>query len=623
MDVVWFIADRLAPTWSEHIVRNETDHTSDAQEQRAAMYFDRPSFSMPVFVDQSTVAILDDRSGVPQLSYLNANSGSVTPVTSFGERLQSLLAAKDGTVVFGMDTGGDERQQVWTVDRHDPGPRQLTNRPDAMHEPGAIAADGSFILVKSNARDEATFDIVRLDRVTGDIECWLEAAGTAAPVAVSPSGTRALVIKANANLDADLLLIDRDSGDVHNLTAHEGEAWILGAAFSPDGEEAWFLSNEGREFVRLERIDLESGARGVVFESEWDVESFKLSPDGTRVALAVNENGWSRVSILSLGNHAETVELGDLPRGTVDRFAWSPDGRLLAFGFSTAEDPSAIVLVDSDGSVRSISSEDPANRPSVASPELVHYPTFDGREIPAFLFKPEGEGPFPVLVEIHGGPESQRRLQYSSAVPTDQLIRSLGIAVLSLNVRGSIGYGKAFSHLDDKDLRLDAVRDAAAAVEWLRTRDDVIADRIAVMGQSYGGFMTLASITFFPDLWTAAVDVVGIANFVSFLERTGPWRRAHRSEEYGFLETDRELLERISPLNRIDKVTAPLFVIHGRNDPRVPLFEAEQVVAALEARNQEVHLRVFDDEGHGLSKRKNRIAGYAEAAGFLSRHLLR
>lgn len=188
-------------------------------------------------------------------------------------------------------------------------------------------------------------------------------------------------------------------------------------------------------------------------------------------------------------------------------------------------------------------------------------------------------------------------------------------------MRGSTGYGKSYSHLDDKGLRLDAVKDVVAAATWLRTREDVIADRIGVMGQSYGGFMTLASIAFHPAEWAVAVDVVGIANFVSFLERTGPWRRAHRSAEYGFLEHDREMLEQISPLTHVDNITTPLFVIHGRNDPRVPLFEAEQIAAALESRGQEVVLRVFDDEGHGLSKRHNRIAGYGEAGGFLARHL--
>ncbi len=590
---------------------------------QALRYFERPSFSMPVFVDESTIAILDDRSGVPQLGLLDCATGTVTTVTSYGERLLSLLSGTSGVIVFGMDQGGDERQQVWCLDPAGSAPRQVTVRPDAMHEPGAVSADGRTVLVKSNARDESTFDIVEIALESGAVEIWLESAGTATPVALSRDGQRALVIRGNTNLDADLLLIDRATKTPRTLTAHDGEAWMTGASFSADERRAWYLTNEGSDFVRLESQDLESGERRTVREEDnRDVEAFKVSPDGRYLAVAVNEQGWSRVALHSLVDRRGPIAFEALPRGTIDRFTWSPDSSTLAFGFSTAEDPSAIVISDTNGSVRIVSGEDATTRPPVATPELVHFPTFDGRDIPALLLKPEGPGPFPVLIEIHGGPESQRRLQYASAIPTDQFIQSLGIAVLSLNVRGSTGYGKAYSHLDDRELRLDAVKDVVAAVEWLRARDDVIGDRIGVMGQSYGGFLTLASIALHPELWAVAVDVVGIANFVSFLERTGPWRRKHRSEEYGFLETDREMLERISPLTYLENIRTPLFVIHGRNDPRVPLFEAEQIVAALEGRGQTVELRVFDDEGHGLSKRKNRVDGYAEAAGFLARYLL-
>lgn len=597
----------------------------DLQElkQQAVRFFERPSYSMPVFVDDATLAVLDDRSGVPQLSVLDLASGSVAPTTSYPERLLSLLSGSSGVIVFGMDQGGDECQQIWIIPSRDAEPRQVTNRPDAMHEPGALAADGRSALVKSNARDDSIFDVVEIDLESGAIEMWLRDAGTATPVALSRDGQRALVIRANTNLDADLLLIDRQTKTSRVLTAHEGEAWLTGAAFAPDERSVHYLTNEGSDFVRLESQDLATGERQTIRDAgNRDVESFKVSPDGRYVAVAVNEQGWSRIALHSLVNRRGPIEYTGLPKGTIDRFAWSPDSATIAFGFSTAEDPSAIVISDTNGSIRVISGEDASNRPPLVKPELIHFPTFDGLEIPAFLLKPEGDGPFPVLVEIHGGPESQRRLQYASAIPTDQFIRSLGIAVLSLNVRGSTGYGKAYSHLDDKELRLDAVRDAVAAVDWLRTRDDVIGDRIGVMGQSYGGFMTLASIALYPDLWAVAVDVVGIANFVSFLERTSSWRRKHRSEEYGFLETDREMLERISPITYIDDIRTPLFVIHGRNDPRVPLFEAEQITAALESRGQTVELRVFDDEGHGLSKRKNRVDGYAEAAQFLARHLL-
>ncbi len=480
--------------------------------------------------------------------------------------------------------------------------------------------DGEYVLYRSNARDEATFDILGTNGDDSTAETWIEAAGQAVPVAISSNGDQALVVKTNTNLDADVLLVHRSGGNPINLTAHEGEAWVLGADFHPDMTRVFVLTNEGVAFARLVAIEIDSGQRTVIVEDEWDVERFAISPDGAWVAVAVNENGWSRLALHRLDGVGDVVPI-EVPRGTVDRFSWAPGSSAVAFGMSTATDPSRIFLAVTDGSVRTFGDDPGADRPAVVEPELIHYPTFDGRQIPAFFFRSPLAGPRPVLVEVHGGPESQRRLQYTSAVPTDQFIQSLGISVLSLNVRGSTGYGKEYSHLDDKGLRLDSVKDVAAAVDWLRTRDDVRGDRIGVMGQSYGGFMTLASLCFHPGLWAAAVDVVGIANFVSFLERTGPWRRKHRSEEYGSLENDRDMLEHISPLNHVDAITAPLLVIHGRNDPRVPLYEAEQIVHALQERGRTVHLRVFDNEGHGLSKRENRISGYAEAAAFLLEHL--
>lgn len=591
-------------------------------ENIARQFFDRPSFSSPVFLDRTTIAFLDDRSGVPQVSSLSLEDVEhpIRSLTSFPERTLSLVANGEGELVFGMDVGGNERQQLWRMDGSAGEPVRITERSDAIHEPGSMQHTGTYVMYRSNARDEATFDILGTGSNDHNADLWMASVGQGMPVAVSNDGQLALVIRTNTNLDADVLLVIRSGGDPLVLTAHEGEAWILGAAFHPDMERVFVLTNEGAEFTRLESIDMRTRAKTTIVEDARDVERFAISPDGTRVAVAINENGWSRASVHRLDGDGEIVPV-DIARGTVDRFSWAPDSSVVAFGLSTATDPSRIILAGMDGTVRTIGEDDRDGRPAVVEPELIHYPTFDGRRIPAFYFKSPLPGPRPVLVEVHGGPESQRRLQYASAVPTDQFIQSLGISVLSLNVRGSTGYGKEYSHLDDKDLRLDSVKDVAAAVIWLRQRDDVIGDRIGVMGQSYGGFMTLASLCFHPDLWSAAVDVVGIANFVSFLERTGPWRRKHRSEEYGFLEDDREMLERISPLNHVDEITAPLMVIHGRNDPRVPLFEAEQIIQALQDRERTVRLRVFDDEGHGLSKRENRISGYAEAAAFLLEHL--
>lgn len=594
------------------------DH--DALVARATAYFDRPSFSSPSWLGDDEIVFIDDRSGTKQASLLRVSTGEISPLTQYNERLLSLKTSpKAGRVVFGMDVSGNERQQVWTIASPGEEPLRLTTSDDAIHEPGAVAKDGAYVLMRSNARDEGTFDIVGVPTSGGELEMWMEEGGQVSPVDLHADGVRALVVRLNGNLDSDLLLLEK-SGEVRNLTEHEGEQWVLGAAFDEAGTGVWLLSNLDREYVALVHLDIGSGQRSIAFEDpEWDVELFKISPDQSHIALSVNENGTSRAVIASLNDIASGTSL-DLPAGVIDQFNWAPDSSRVTFGFSTVENPSVLMSSDLYGNVQTIA-EAESERPQTYEPETVRYKTFDDLDIPAWFFKPEGEGPHPVLVDIHGGPESQRRLNYSPSGPVIQYLTSLGIGVLTLNVRGSTGYGKAYSHLDDKDLRLDSVKDVAYAVEWLRGREDVDPARIAVYGRSYGGFMTLASLVFHPDLWAAGIDVVGIANFVSFLERTGPWRRAHREHEYGSLEHDREMLERISPLTHIDNIRVPLMVCHGRHDPRVPLFEAEQVVEAVRKNGQEVLLRVYDDEGHALSKRKNEIDAFVTAGEFLQEHL--
>ncbi|MEF8776794.1 MAG: S9 family peptidase [Haloarculaceae archaeon] len=252
--------------------------------------------------------------------------------------------------------------------------------------------------------------------------------------------------------------------------------------------------------------------------------------------------------------------------------------------------------------------------------DLIRYETFDGREIPAFFTLPKSvpEDGAPVVVDVHGGPASQRRPSFSGLV---QYFLSRGYAVFEPNVRGSSGYGKAYTALDDVEKRPDSVADLDAAADWLEAQAAIDGDRIAIKGGSYGGFMVLAAMTAYPDRWAAGVDLVGIANLVTFLENTGPWRRDHREAEYGSLEADREFLESISPVHSVDEIAAPLFVVHGANDPRVPVGEAEQIVEAVEARGLPVEKLVFEDEGHGLSKLENRIEAYTEMVAFLDAHV--
>jgi dipeptidyl aminopeptidase/acylaminoacyl peptidase len=230
------------------------------------------------------------------------------------------------------------------------------------------------------------------------------------------------------------------------------------------------------------------------------------------------------------------------------------------------------------------------------------------------------KGPLPAIINVHGGPEGQVRPWFNGIV---QYLVSCGYVVLEPNVRGSAGYGYSYQSLDDVRLRMDSVADLRHAALWLGQMGLADPQRIAVMGGSYGGFMVLSAVTTYPDLWAAGVDIVGIANFVTFLENTGPWRRKHREAEYGSLEQDREFLEQISPIRAVERITAPMFVVHGANDPRVPVGEAEQIVSALRKREVPVEYLRFEDEGHGLVKRANRLVAYPAIARFLGKHLQR
>jgi dipeptidyl aminopeptidase/acylaminoacyl peptidase len=617
---MWFGAHvwRIDHSLQERDEGMTAEQASRDLEARAESYFGRSSFASPVYVGNETVAFLDDRSGTPQVSLLDVATGEISSKTSYAERVQTLKGnARSGRILFGMDQGGNERQQLWTFDERGEAVR-LTDASQAIHEPGCLSRGGDYVLFRSNARDESTFDVVGMSLDGGDQEIWLEDGGQVSPVDLHPDGARALVVRLNGNLDADLLLVSRD-GSVRNLTEHDGEQWIHGATFDQHGNGVWIASNLDRDMVALMYLDLDSGELEVVVDTDWDVELFKIAPDGNTAVVSTNEDGISRAMMVTFDGTSEPVELG-IPDGVIDGFSWSHDGKRVVFGFSSVEHPSVLMAATPAGEVETIASAG-SDAPETFAPELIRYTSFDGLEIPAFFFRPPGDGPFPVLVDIPGGPESQRRLNYSPSGPVLQYLTSLGMAVLSLNVRGSTGYGKEYSHLDDKGKRLDAVKDVEYAVKWLRERDDVDASRIAVYGRSYGGFMTLASLVFYPDLWAAGVNMVGIANFVSFLERTGPWRRTHREAEYGELANDREMLERISPLTHIHRIRVPLMVVHGEHDPRVPLFEAEQVVQAVREQGQEVELLVFDNEGHAISKRPNVIRAFVMMGQFLGKHL--
>ncbi|WP_144923869.1 S9 family peptidase [Halorubrum salsamenti] len=594
------------------------------------------------------LSFLLNTTGTGQVWSLDEPLGWPEQHTFFEESVSFVDSSPErAEAVFGMDEGGNERAQLYLLNYESGEITDLTDRPEAKHRWGGWDGDGDRFAFASNRRDEAVFDVYVQDRdaTGGDAELVYEGDGWLSVAGWSPSDDRLIVHEAHSSFDHDVYTLDVASGDLTHHTPHEGDVRYGSPEWGPDGEGLYLVTDRDSDTLRLERLDLASGEFSVVASGEdgpdgdddgdapakpgddgWNVDGVAVHEESRRVVYSRNVDGYTEITVGELvePDRVDPFPTPDLPEGVAGGVSFSPDGDRFAITATGSTHNANVYVVDATtGERERWTAASTAGIPpdTFVEPELVHYPTFDGREIPAFFSVPETESPedgYPVVVDIHGGPESQRRPSFASV---KQYLLNNGYAVFEPNVRGSSGYGKAYAALDDVENRMDSVADVRAGVEWLHDHPEVDPDSVVAMGGSYGGFMVLAALTEYPELWAAGVDVVGIANFVTFLENTGDWRRALREAEYGSLEGDREFLESISPINNIEAIEAPLFVLHGANDPRVPVGEAEQIVE--EAREQGVPVRklIFDDEGHGFSKLENRIEAYRAIVDFLAEHV--
>ncbi|MCY0869581.1 MAG: S9 family peptidase, partial [Firmicutes bacterium] len=412
--------------------------------------------------------------------------------------------------------------------------------------------------------------------------------------------------------------------EVRLLTEHAGDARYRAAHINEHDGALYLATDHGSEFFRLARIDLTSGERRWLTEDRWDVQAVAWSRDDRSLAFTKNEDGTSRLYRLEVSAlHEAARVVSDVPNGQVGSLSWAHRDRRIALTLSSPTQGTESWIVDQESRARRLTYASISGVPSetFVEPEQIHYPSFDGLQIPAYYYRPRGRsGPFPVVVDVHGGPEGQSTNGFA---PLRQYLVNCGFAVLAPNVRGSSGYGRSYGHLDDVRKRMDSVADLAQCVPWLTAHGDADPKAIAVMGGSYGGFMVLAAVTHYPDLWAAGVDTVGIANLRSFMQNTSAYRRHLRESEYGSIERDGDFFDEISPIHHVDKIKAPMMIIHGANDPRVPVDEAEQIVGALQARSHPVSYLRFEDEGHGIVKLHNRITTYTAIAHFLDAHLKR
>lgn len=571
------------------------------------------------------IAYLEAVTGMAQAWVADRPMGRPAQATHFADRATGVrwTPAGDRLLVSG-DVGGDERDDLLLVRPDGSRPLVLARGAEGRNQAGGFTPDGTGLVFASTRRDPRFFDLRIADTATGESRVLLESDHMNEAGEVSPDGTQAIALRHFGSFEQELAVVDLATGERTRLLADAPPARYQDPCWSADGKSIFVLTDLRHDRLRIVRVPLDGG-RLDTWRSydEEDIESLACSRKTGWMAWTVNDRGASRLEAWREGmGLAPRVLLAGGVAGSPPAFA--EDAPVLVVGWGSASRPASLLRFDL-GKADPVAEEmtrcdlgglDPA---SLVEPAERRFPSFDGLEISGFLYRPRTATDSCVVL-VHGGPEGQYRPSFD---PTVQLLVARGHAVFCPNVRGSTGYGRAFAALDDGRKRMDSVADLGAVHDHVVAEGIARKDRVAVMGGSYGGFMVLAALTHQPERWAAGVDIVGIAHLGTFLRNTGAYRQRHRAAEYGDPVADAAFFEETAPLNRADRIRAPLFVIQGRNDPRVPMSEADRIVAAARRNGVEVEYLLYDDEGHGLAKLKNRLEAYAKAAAFLDRVLRR
>lgn len=546
-----------------------------------------------------------------QVHHVPAPGAARRQLTYYGEPVSGAKTVPgQKRFVLTRDTGGDEWFQLFVRDLDGVG--QPLTEPVTRNQSPVFAKDGSLLVWSRATKGSADYAIMAADPADPKSRrlVW-QGTGAVGPQDISADKTAVLLAKGISNRENHLMLLDLASGKVTPLDwSVKAKARFEDPRFIEGGKAIVAITNAGTDTRRLVRIDAATGRMTALSrEPGWDVEAYDLSPDGRTIAYTLNEDGYSRVIVMPLAGGAGMSP--SLPRGVVTALSFSPDGGKLAVGLTNATTAGDVWTVElgNQAITRWTQSEpgelDPAK---LVEPQLVRFTSFDGLTVPAFVYRPKNAAPdakLPVIIDIHGGPEAQSRPSWN---PGAQYFADvLGAVVILPNVRGSDGYGTKYLNLDNGPLREDSVKDIGALIDWAGKQPGMDAKRIAVYGQSYGGYMSLASMTFYSDKLVGGVERYGISDFISFMANTEAYRRDNRRAEYGD-ERDpkmRAVFERIAPLKNVGKITKPMLVMQGANDPRVPQSESDQVVAALRSNGVETWYVLYADEGHGFLKKAN------------------
>ncbi len=546
-----------------------------------------------------------------QLHRVAAPGAARTQITFFDEPIASAQALPGSDrFVYVRDTGGDEWFQAYAAGLN--GAETRLTEPGTRNQNNVFTKDGRLMAWAQSRKGTATYEVLTMDPADPSTRKVVHRSeGAIAPTAISPDGRTLLLTRGISNREAELHLLDLATGRKTELNPTNGPVRYEGGEFTADGRGVIVISDQGSDTLQLVEIDVASGRRNILTpDLKWNVEDFDLSPDGRILAYAVNEGGYSTIVTRDFRTR-RALPQPTLPKAvlTEGSLKFSPDGSRLGLSLSgptSSGDAWSVDVATGEATRWTFSELGGLDAAKLIEPELIRFKSFDGEEISAFVYRPRGaRGPTPVIMDIHGGPEAQTRPLFNPGV--QYFVDTLGATVILPNVRGSDGYGRRFLDLDNAEKREDSVKDIGALLDWIARQPDLDAKRVAVYGQSYGGYMSLAVSTLYPERIVGSVERYGISDFTTFLQNTEAYRRDNRRAEYGDERTRQmqAVFRRISPMNNIAKIRKPMLVMQGANDPRVPKSESDQVVAKLRENGVETWYVVFADEGHGFLKKSN------------------
>jgi dipeptidyl aminopeptidase/acylaminoacyl peptidase len=618
-----------------------------------------PSFSP----DASRVAFVSDASGLPQVWIVPTEGGTPVPVTDLNDPVESVLWSPDGEwLAFLVSPGGGMNKQVYLAHPDGSALRRLTDGKKENNYMGVWTPDGRALTMSSNRRKVFAGDAYLVDVATGEQRLITRNRGLGGFIAVTRDGKYGLLYRLVNRGDDNLFLVDlADSREVL-LTPHDGPGQFYGK-FSVDGKTVYLQSNKDRERLAFAKVELRRAAGAekskahplaglgraikrylsfvtpafrsrslghdiqpgeielLAARDDAVLESFDLNDQGTMAALVWNVAGRSELEFFDLVTKSLRPAPA-LPVEIISGLSFSKDGNLLVMSGQGANTPPNIWvlnLLTGDYKQLAESGRAGAQLDEMVHPRLVRFQAHDGIELSGWLYRPQGQtSPGPLVLSFHGGPEAQERPNFNV---TYQSLLARGISVFAPNIRGSAGFGKAFVNLDNGPLRFNAIRDIKTCADYVIASGVADPRGIGIMGASYGGYLALAGLTEFPDLFAAGADICGIVNFETFLAHTEPWMAKISSIKYGNPKTDLEMLRRLSPIHKIERLIAPTIITHGANDTNVPVSEAEQVVESLKRRGVPFEYIIFSDEGHGLSKTANRIRATIAIVGWFDKHL--